>query len=253
VSGQVYSEPFAQVPEWLLDSDVSDRAIRVWAVLHRHANRKGHAFPGRAAIAERARCSTASVDRALNELRDVGAVVSENRFEGAAIVGNDYWLWPALPSSAVMTPSVTADATLAAPVTRQEREPTNESQELKPLVSATSGTHEQFPKESRDEMFEAFWKIYPRKTDKGGARKAFEKAVKAAGVFALMEGVQRFVVDPNLPEPQFIPHASTWLNGGRWSDGPLPPRAGQRGRIAVSESNMERLRKAAGAQSAIGR
>lgn len=138
MSGQVYSVPFAQIPEWILDLDISDRAVRLWCVLHRHANSDGHAFPGRTAIAERLKCSTGSVDRALNELRNAGAIVSRQKKAGPAIVGNDYWLWPAQPYSQVergsptgeATPSPTGDATVASPVTRQEeREPVNESQE----------------------------------------------------------------------------------------------------------------------------
>lgn len=135
MSGQVYKEPFAQIPEWLLDADVSDRAIRVFCVLQRHADRDGRAFPGRKRLSKRCRCSTASIDRALNELRATGAVISENVFEGDAIVGNNYWLWPATPSSPVSRGSVTDEARgsvtgesgVAPPVTHK-REPSNESQ-----------------------------------------------------------------------------------------------------------------------------
>ncbi len=137
MSGQVYAVPFAQIPEWILDAEISDRAVRLFCVLHRHANENGRAFPGRSSIAKRMRCSTPSIDRALTELRDIGAVVSVQKKVGPAIVGNDYWLWPAAPSSPVTSPSVTGDASVASPVsalvaspvTRQEeREPGNESQ-----------------------------------------------------------------------------------------------------------------------------
>jgi hypothetical protein len=36
-TGKVYGERFAVVPEWVLDSDISDRAFRLYAVLARHA------------------------------------------------------------------------------------------------------------------------------------------------------------------------------------------------------------------------
>ena len=39
----------------------------------------------------------------------------------------------------------------------------------------------------------------------------------------ILQGVTRFVSDPNRI-PTFTPHPATWLNQGRWSDEPLPPR-----------------------------
>lgn len=147
MGGQVYSVPFAQIPEWIIDADISDRAVRVFAVLNRYANDAGYAFPGRTRMAQRCLCSSASIDRALNELRDIGAITSVQRIENGAIIGNDYWLWPATPSSPVhmgrrtsdATPGVTGDATVGAPVTRQERKPLNESHSSSPVPSSTPG------------------------------------------------------------------------------------------------------------------
>ena len=82
--------------------------------------------------------------------------------------------------------------------------------------------------------FEDFWAVYPKTpTGKQAAKRAWDKAVKIASPSFIVDGARRFAADPNLPskaEEQFIPHASTWLNAGRWEDGPLPPRAGGRGR-----------------------
>lgn len=74
--------------------------------------------------------------------------------------------------------------------------------------------------------FTAFWSAYPRKTAKGEARKAWPRAIKAADgdLLRIVRGVRRYAIDPNLPEPQFIPHPASWLNGERWDDEPLPPR-----------------------------
>lgn len=74
--------------------------------------------------------------------------------------------------------------------------------------------------------FEAFWQVYPRKTAKGAARRAWSKAVKAADGDSerIVNGAARFAADPNRSET-FTPHASTWLNGERWDDPPLPARS----------------------------
>lgn len=74
------------------------------------------------------------------------------------------------------------------------------------------------------DYFAAFWKVYPLKTAKGAARKAWAKAVKAAGdPDRIVQGAYRFSLDPNRVA-EFTPHPATWLNGERWDDDPLPAR-----------------------------
>jgi len=75
-----------------------------------------------------------------------------------------------------------------------------------------------------DICFKDFWSWYPRKTGKGAARKAYAKAVKTTKWGIINVAVQNLANDPNLPEAQFIPHPSTWLNEGRWDDEPYAPR-----------------------------
>lgn len=72
--------------------------------------------------------------------------------------------------------------------------------------------------------FASFWALYPRKTGKGSARKAYDKAVSRSSAITLIEGARRLANDPNLPPMQFIPHPATWLNDDRWEDEPYPPR-----------------------------
>ena len=68
--------------------------------------------------------------------------------------------------------------------------------------------------------FEAFWSAYPRKVGKGQARKAYAKALKIAPHDEIMFGLSQQRASMEAKEPQFIPHASTWLNGERWTDEP---------------------------------
>lgn len=75
--------------------------------------------------------------------------------------------------------------------------------------------------------FEVFWAAYPRKEGKLAAARAFEKALKVLGTPDAAERLQRaaeaFGKACAGKEPQYIPHASTWLNAGRWEDEPLTP------------------------------
>lgn len=79
------AERFAIVPEWLLDADVSDTAIRLYAVLLRHGQSTGARMPSRATLARRLRKKFVdTIDRAMRELVSVGAVSVEHRFAGPA-------------------------------------------------------------------------------------------------------------------------------------------------------------------------
>lgn len=67
---------FVIVPEWVLDADVTDKAVRLYAVLRSYADhRTGVAFPGRRTLAARLHVADPkAVDRALAELEGIGAV-----------------------------------------------------------------------------------------------------------------------------------------------------------------------------------
>ena len=66
--------------------------------------------------------------------------------------------------------------------------------------------------------FERFWSMYPRKEGKQKARSAFAKVDVDIDVLldALSEHKKSAQWTKNNGE--FIPHASTWLNGRRWED-----------------------------------
>lgn len=80
-----------------------------------------------------------------------------------------------------------------------------------------------------DQHFEEFWGYYPRKEGKGDARKAWDKARKRATIANVLAAVIRYSKDPNLPDVQYVPLAQKWLNGDRFADPALPPRARENG------------------------
>lgn len=87
---------FAMVPEWLLDeSGVSDGAIRLYAVLARHADKAtGEAVPSRGKLATRLGCSVDTIDRRTKELTDAGALaVSPRRDDAGDRTSNLYTLF----------------------------------------------------------------------------------------------------------------------------------------------------------------
>ena len=77
---------FAIIDEWVLDLDISDRAIRLYAVLNRYADKDTNkAFPSRQTLADRLRCSPKSVDRALDELIQFGLLKKRQRHNSSLI------------------------------------------------------------------------------------------------------------------------------------------------------------------------
>jgi len=199
---------FSIVPEWVIDADVSDRAIRVYTILARYAdNETLQAFPSRDLIAQRARCHVKSVDRAVEELVAIGAVVKGHRKAGNGYISNVYTLRRIPGGRDTTVPRV------GTPVSpgRDTRVPLTRTTELEP--------------ENYKQMFDDFWESYPKHLQKGEARKSFMKAVQRVGdAQVILDGVIRMANDPNLPPKQFIPYPATWLNRDGWEDEPFPER-----------------------------
>lgn len=84
------------------------------------------------------------------------------------------------------------------------------------------GTKQEYKKESKSlahpSDFEAFWSEYPRRVGRGQAEKAYAAARKVASHEEIMAGLQSQLPTLAAREAKYIPHASTWLNGGRWAD-----------------------------------
>ncbi|WP_186140082.1 replication protein [Burkholderia gladioli] len=69
------------------------------------------------------------------------------------------------------------------------------------------------------DRFEIFWTAYPKKRSKDKAEKAFAKRNPDEQLFNdLMAGLERAKTSGQWQDPQFIPHAATWLNAGGWKD-----------------------------------
>ncbi|MGY2362738.1 hypothetical protein ACW9IO_09325 [Pseudomonas azotoformans] len=71
------------------------------------------------------------------------------------------------------------------------------------------------------DAFEVFWKLYPNKKAKANARKAWMKLKPSAELHqTLMSalGTHRVSRDWTKDDGQYVPMASTWLNGERWTD-----------------------------------
>ena len=94
------------------------------------------------------------------------------------------------------------------------------------------------PSGSSVRRFDEFWNTYPRKVGKQKARAKYAAAAKRADEETIIAGAQRLATDPNLPERQYIPHPTTWLERDGWEDEPLPPRQQPR---TFGEQKLDRI------------
>ena len=63
------------IPEWVLDADISDRAVRLYGILHRHSNKLTRRCKvGRPRLAKRLGVNVKTIDRASDQLERIGAV-----------------------------------------------------------------------------------------------------------------------------------------------------------------------------------
>lgn len=75
-------------------------------------------------------------------------------------------------------------------------------------------------RQSASTAFASFWDVYPRKTGKISAQRAFERALRHAPAEDILAGLTRAAAHwtTHRTETRFIPHPATWLNAGRWDD-----------------------------------
>ena len=198
---------------WRLDLPTVEKMVLL--VIADHANDEGtQAYPSQATIAAKASISIRTVQRAVNTLCAQGYIRMFKHAGGSADCREDrrphlYQInLNALRGDTVTRRTSDADgATITTSTGRQSR-PMNHPLEpsLKPSIH-----------------FDMFWSAYPRKVGKQAAQKAFIKALKIAPVEDIVAGARRYAQDPNRVDA-FTAHPTTWLNAGRWADGPLPER-----------------------------
>ena len=94
------------------------------------------------------------------------------------------------------------------------------------------------------EGFDEWWSQYPRKENKKKAAdiwRTLSAEDRAAAIDRLPIFLPRYLSD----DPQFTPLPTTWLNGRRWEDQPLPPKTLRvtNGRVDFAAKAKERTRQ----------
>jgi len=94
------------------------------------------------------------------------------------------------------------------------------------------------------ELFEEFWKEYPKKSDKRIALKAFKSAMKRSTFEQILAGVIAYRQATESIEQRFVKNPATWLNADAWEnqiqpspDSEAAERAKQRRDREIERSN----------------
>lgn len=213
------AEHFAIIPESVLYADISASSIRVYAVLRRFADKDSSAFPSHNTLAEKARMSSATVRRCLDELERVHAIRRSKRVDDEGRqTSNRYHI--------LSTPLLTHE---------QDGVLTSEQGEVLTSEQRTIATRNESQRNERktreiehSDRFDEFWMSYPKagRTEKPRARAKFKAALGRADVGAIIRGAQRYAADPNRDDA-YTKHAATWLQNDCWEDPPLPARNGK--------------------------
>lgn len=96
--------------------------------------------------------------------------------------------------------------------------------QVTPLVTAIElplNCQEELSAANHDAMFDAFWKAYPRRVSKAGARTKWEAAIKRGiDPAVILAAAERYATERAGADPRYTKHPTTWLNQGCWDDEP---------------------------------
>jgi DNA-binding transcriptional MocR family regulator len=81
MSGKVFGEGFAIVPDSVLLAEISANGVRLWALLQRHSDPEGRCYPGRKRMAQLLGVSEDTITRAKRELAEAGLLLVKERFD----------------------------------------------------------------------------------------------------------------------------------------------------------------------------
>ena len=225
--------------ELILDTSISDGAVRLYAVLHQHCRQERAAWPSRKRLAELLGKSVPTVQARLRELVEAGWITVTERFhdDGGGQRSNLYRLRmrPVRVESAdsaeangVQDPVPPPDKILSPPRTGFLPQKYKQSKQIKEKdkPSQPDGYDASPDPQPTSESFHAFWQAYPRHATTGqrgggGSKQQAQKVWKRmsqdqqAAAQRSVEAYRRHVESREGPWPA---HAATWLRQERYRD-----------------------------------
>jgi len=196
--------------EAFMDDRLSKTDLRVLGAILSYADKSGVCWPKREQIADRCGLPLTRISTSSSNLVALGWLVKEGN--GGCSRSSHYKILTPNLGVKTVTDLVTVTESVIVGVTES--------------VTGIKQTIELTKRErvirTYEETFENFWSAYPKKKSKGDALKAWlkinpdEQLQQTIIAAVLLATTQDF--DWQKDGGQFIPHASTYLNGKRWED-----------------------------------
>jgi len=186
------------------------------------------AWPSYETLAKYANLSERRIRQAVKSLEELGELVIENNAGGGYgnYKTNRYWINVNCPEDC----SGGMNHSRWKPAAKDDEQLKPASKEIEAdfnsrwKPSAAKPLRE--PSTETNNAFEAFWDAYPKKVDKGLAKKSYLNALKKASVSELLEGAKKYATQVADTERRFIKNPSTWLNAEAWlNEAPTPKAA----------------------------
>jgi DNA-binding transcriptional MocR family regulator len=210
---------------WAVKQDLPvKQKITLLMLANRINSDTGRCFPSVKGLAADCGMSETSVKEALRSLKDAGLIVAHERRVDGVSLSNEYEMpIDEIPPPRRVTPHPPAQY---APPPRRNTPP---NLSLEPITEPSDVREDQFSllseeaTEAKSDRFEDFWKVYPRKTAKEAARKAWPKAARKADPTRIIAAAQRYALKRAGEDERYTAHPATWLNAGSYDDADLQP------------------------------
>jgi hypothetical protein len=172
----------------------------------------GQLIIGRSSLSEETGLSEQEIRTVMNKLKSTGEITSKatNRFTVITICKYSEYQCCALDDQ---------------PADQPTEQPTSNQQ------STTNKNNNKKEENKNNGLFDEFWTAYPKKVNKPGAKKAWDKKQCGNGKFeSVMEALKRQIIANNWSKEnmQYIPHPATWLNCERWGDEIVDKQTGKK-------------------------
>tara|TARA_R100001129_G_scaffold179513_1_gene156424 strand:+ start:137 stop:865 length:729 start_codon:yes stop_codon:yes gene_type:complete len=195
--------PFAIVPEWVIDAEISHGALRLYALIARYTNSDQTAWPSRGTLADRLRVSKDTVDRYLKELVCISALAIEHRRETTKD-GN------------MMNRSNLYTLLVSQPDVAASVRPPSGNDAARGSRTDAAQNYSQLEPELRNDLFDQFWNAYGKKTGKKKAKEHWKKEVKDEITANL--AIRKAAEQAAVTEPQYRKDPERWIRDHRWDD-----------------------------------
>jgi hypothetical protein len=186
------------------------KIVLYWIANH-HNGETGLCFPSINRLAKVCRMSRRSVEKHIADLAGLGLIQVTQRFraEGGK-TSNSYQLF--LKSSQEFQ----TDAQNLRMGSAKSAHGDTQNLRMNNLVRRNLGKEPN----NIDEVFDEFWKHYPRKINKAAAKQSFATALTKEKSCVIIKGAKEYSESVKPDEIRFVPYPRTWLRQERWSEKP---------------------------------